>query len=176
MDNHYNPFGDLPEVPDIEKREKEELKRAAVGNAVCGCIIYALAIILAFTICAMLSSCQTTKFVPVERHTTDTVYQTRWAQDSIHVRDSIHVSVMGDTVRIDRWHTRWRDRRQTDTIYISKTDTVPRPYPVEVVREVERRMSWWQRTGMAVGNCMMMAGVAIIAIAMLRWFRGRRDD
>ena len=173
MDNHYNPFGDLPEVPDVEKREESKL--ADTAEAVCDRIVYVLIFIL--TICTLLfSSCSTTKFVPVERHTTDTVYQTRWAHDSIHVRDSIHVSVMGDTVRIDRWHTRWRDRLQTDTIYISKTDTVPRPYPVEVVREVERRLSWWQRTGMAVGNGMMMAGVTVIAIAMLRWFRGRRDD
>jgi hypothetical protein len=57
------------------------------------------------------------------------------------VHDSIHVREAGDTVRIERWHTRWRDRWRYDTIYISKTDSVLKHYQVEVVKEVPRERS-----------------------------------
>ena len=38
-----------------------------------------------------------------------------------------------------------------DTTYISKTDSVPTPYPVEVINEVEKPLTWWQQTKMHVG-------------------------
>ena len=105
---------------------------------VVGCIT---AVAVALLLCALLGSCTTTKYVPVVEHHTDTLIHTQHHRDSIYVHDSTYVRDQGDTVLIERWHTRWRDRWQHDTLYISKTDSVPKPYPVEVVKEVPRERS-----------------------------------
>ena len=101
----------------------------------------AVGVIIVIVACALLGGCTTTKYVPVVEHHTDTLIHTQHHRDSIYVHDSTYVSDKGDTVLIERWHTRWRDRWQHDTLYISKTDSVPKPYPVEVVKEVPRERS-----------------------------------
>lgn len=113
---------------------------------------YLLAIAIVVLLGWLLMGCTTTKYVPVVEHRTDTLLCYSSIRDSIYVRDSIHVREKGDTVLIERWHTRWRDRWQYDTLYISKTDSVPMPYPVEVVKEVEKPLTWWQQTRMHVGG------------------------
>lgn len=95
------------------------------------------AIILALLICALFGSCTTTKYVPVIEHKTDTVRQCLTLRDSIWLHDSISVKEKGDTVRIERWHTKYVSKEVHDTTYISKTDSVPVPY--EVVKEVPRK-------------------------------------
>ena len=95
-------------------------------------------------------------------HRTDTLLCYSSIRDSIYVHDSIHVREKGDTVKIERWHTRWRDRWRYDTIYISKTDSVPSPYPVEV--EVPAELTKWQRLRMGLGDAILL-GLAAMAIA-----------
>ncbi len=129
---------------------------------------YLLTITLAVLIGWMLMGCTTTKYVSVVDHRTDTLmcYSSIW--DSIYVHDSIHVHEKSDTVTIERWHTRWRDRWQHDTLYISKTDSVPQPYPVEVVKEVDKPLTWWQKTRMFVGG-MVIFGLIIFAAVKIFW-------
>lgn len=104
---------------------------------------------------SLLASCKThERIVTIETVRTDTTYITRHERDSIHVHDSIHVRERGDTVLIDRWHTQWRDRWRYDTIYISKTDSVPRPYPVEV--EVPAPLTWWQQARLHLANIVLL--------------------
>lgn len=103
-----------------------------------------------------LCSCRT-KYVPVESVRTEIEYRDRWRRDSIHVLDSIIVKDKGDTVFVDRWHTEYKDRKQTDTLFIERTDSVQVPYPVE------RDLSWWESVKQDVG------GVAIGVIVAL-WF------
>jgi hypothetical protein len=81
------------------------------------------------------------------------------------VRDSVHVRDKGDTIRIERWHIQYRDRWRTDTIYQSKTDSIPVPYPVEVIKEVPAELSWWQRLKMKVGG----AAIILCLLAFLIW-------
>lgn len=100
------------------------------------------------------TSCKQTEYVTVERIRTDTVKTVRNLRDSIYLHDSIRVTERGDTVTIERWHTRYRDRLLLDTIYESHTDSVPVPYPVEV--EVERELTWWQRGQMYAGDCLLL--------------------
>ena len=49
-------------------------------------------------------------------------------RDSIYLHDSIFVRIRADTVYLERWHTRWREREtvRTDTVTneIIRTDTV----------------------------------------------------
>jgi hypothetical protein len=102
---------------------------------------YLLAIVTALLLGLLLTGCTTTKYVPVVEHKTDTLLKYSSTRDSIYVHDSIHVHERGDTVLVERWHTRWRDRWHSDTVYRARIDSVPVPYPVEVKKEVPRERS-----------------------------------
>ena len=102
---------------------------------------------------AGLAGCKQTEYVPVVELRTDTLYKTNTQHDSIYVHDSIMVSQQGDTVRISEWHTRYVEREVHDTTYVSKTDTVPTPYPV--VKEVPAVLTWWQQTRIQIADIVL---------------------
>lgn len=124
------------------------------------------AIIVALLICALLGSCTTTKYVPVPEYHTDTVRISQNTHDSIYVHDSTYIKENGDTMLIERWHTQWRDRWRTDTIYQSKRDSIP--YPVEVTKEVPAELTWWQRTQMYAGDVLLLLLVGGVAVWVIR--------
>jgi hypothetical protein len=107
-----------------------------------------------------LCSCRT-KYVPVESVRTEIEYRDRWRRDSIHVLDSIIVKDKGDTVFVDRWHTEYKDRKQTDTLFIERTDSVQVPYPVE------RDLSWWESVKQDVGG--VAIGVIVALCFIIVW-------
>ena len=49
----------------------------------------------------------------------------RQYRDSVYVHDSVQVRIRADTVYMERWHTRWRDREtvRTDTVQVEKRTT-----------------------------------------------------
>ena len=57
---------------------------------------------------------------------------THFLRDSIHPHDSIFVRIRADTVYLEKWHTRYKDRlvTKTDTVTLTetKTETVEKPY------------------------------------------------
>lgn len=75
-------------------------------------------------------------------------------RDSVFVHDSVYVRIRADTVYMERWHTRWRDRLsvRTDTVtqYAIRTETVQ-------VRYVPRFYKW----------CAVAASAA--AVVLLLW-------
>ena len=107
-------------------------------------------VIVVMLLCALLGSCTTTKYVPVVEYHTDTLRLSSNIHDSIYVHDSTYTKENGDTVLIERWHTRWRDRWHSDTVYRARTDSVP--YPVEVIKEVPAELTWWQKVRLYVGG------------------------
>ena len=111
------------------------------------------AIIVALLICALFGSCTTTKYVPMPEYHTDTVHISHNTRDSIYVHDSTYIKEKGDTMLIERWHTQWRDRIVRDTIYQSKRDSIP--YPVEVIKEVPAKLTWWQQTRIHLANILL---------------------
>ena len=115
-----------------------------------------------------MGSCTTTKFVPVVEHRTDTLLKYSSTRDSIYVHDSVCVSERGDTVLIDRWHTQWRDRWHCDTVYRARTDSVPVPYPVEVVKEVAKPLTWWQQARMHVGGIVIFGLIIFVSAKIIR--------
>ena len=129
---------------------------------------YLLTIALAVLIVWLLTGCTTTKYVPVVEHRTDTLMKYSTVRDSIYLSDSIYVSdfVRDDTIykTIDRWHTRYVERTRTDTLYQSRTDSIPVPYPVE--KKVPAQLTWWQQTRLHLANIMlyMLAVVAVIYV------------
>lgn len=124
---------------------------------------------------SMCSSCRSIKYVPVETHTIDTLYQVKTERDSIFQRDSIYIrewaSPTGDTIYIDRtqWRDRWRDRWRVDTLYKSHTDTVQVPYPVE------KRLSVWQRFCIDYGMLTTGGTIALAMLLALRIFGNRKQ-
>lgn len=100
-----------------------------------------------------VTGCKTTTYVPVVEHHTDTIRVVQHNRDSIYLHDSTFVRefVQGDTVRIvtEMWHTKFRDRLKTDTIYRSRTDSVPVPYPV--VKEVKKPLTLIEKGLMGTG-------------------------
>jgi len=146
--NGYDPYKGMND---------EERIAAAILRIVYTC----LALLVAVLLCALFSGCTTTKYVTVPEYHTDTLRQVTVCHDSVMVHDSIHVSEKGDTVRIERWHTQYRDRWRTDTVYQSKTDSIP--YPVEVVKEVPAQLTWWQQTRLHLANIVLWL-LALLAV------------
>lgn len=121
-------------------------------------------LIIAFLL--LHASCTTTKYVPVVEHRTDTLRLSRNIRDSIYVHDSIHVREKGDTVIVERWHTRYREKLAHDTIYKSRVDSIPAPYPVE--KKVEKELTWWQQTRLHLANIVLW----LLGAAVMWWIGG----
>jgi hypothetical protein len=128
-------------------------------------VSYIVVILFGLLLCALFGSCKSVEYVPVIEHQTDTLIQTKVVKDSVYLKDSTHVSEKNDTVKIEHWHTEFLKKEVHDTVYISKTDSVPAPYPVEVVREVPAELTMWEQLKMKVG------GIAILLciFAFLLW-------
>lgn len=98
---------------------------------------------------------------------TDTAYVEKYVHDSVYVQDSVYIYEWqnGDTVRIvqDRWHTKWRERIVRDTAYIAQRDTVK----TVQVREVERKLSMWQKAQMWAGRLAMLSVVLSAAFVLI---------
>ena len=119
-------------------------------------------IIMALLLCAMFTSCSTTKYVQVPVVHNDTTVVTKHQRDSIWMHDSVLVSEKGDTVRIEKWHTKFVAKEVHDTLYRSKVDSIP--YPVEVIKEVPAELTWWQQARLHLANillCGLLVGVII---------------
>jgi hypothetical protein len=112
-----------------------------------------------------MAGCKTTKFVPVVEHHTDTLRVVQHHRDSIYLHDSTFVReyIQGDTVRVvtEMWHTKYRDRLKTDTIYRSRTDSVPVPYPV--VKEVKKPLT-------VIEKGLMGTGIAALTAILIFFF------
>jgi hypothetical protein len=137
---------------------------------------YLLAIVFAVLLGWLLMGCTTTKYVPIYRHTTDTVRITQHHRDSIYLSDSIYVSdfVRDDTVykTIDRWHTRYVERTRTDTVYQSRTDSIPMPYPA--IKEVPAELTWWQQARLHMANIVLiLLAVACVVCAVRLYLKNR---
>lgn len=124
-------------------------------------------LIYLFAAVALLTGCKTRERI-VEHVRTDTLIQLRHERDSIYLHDSTYVRERGDTLYIERWHTALRDRVRIDTVRVSHTDSVPVPYAVEVVKEVERPLTWWQTTRLWLANIMLVSFALCVIIALLK--------
>ena len=82
--------------------------------------------------------------MPPANTTSHTLTNTQ-RHDSTYRRDSIYIReyTRGDTVYLDRWRDRWRERiiTHTDTIYQDKEIVVHSP-PVKYVPRVVKGLAW----------------------------------
>ena len=152
--NGYDPYRGLS---DEERMKAGCLELAGIVGA----------IIVALLICALFGSCTTTQYVPVPEYHTDTVRISHNTHDSIYVHDSTYIKEKGDTVRIERWHTKYIEKQVHDTIYQSRTDSVPKPYPF--VKVVERELTTNQKGLMILGALALMAFIVWIIFKLKRF-------
>lgn len=140
-------------------RDREE-------NIKSGCAgVLFLMTLAAFAVLTMFSGCTTTRYVPVEtvKIRTDTLHHYTHNRDSVWLHDSVYVAMQGDTLRIEKWRTKYQYKFVTDTLWRSMTDSVR----VEVPYPVEKPLSWWQQTkmdfgGMAMGGLLIALCIAVI--------------
>lgn len=111
-----------------------------------GIVMRPLYLFLILLTAAILSGCRTVEYYPVETVRTDTIYVNRLSVDSVMVRDSIYIVERGDTVLEHRYHYIYKYRDRVDTLYMSKTDTISVPYPVE------KQLTKWQQTKVDYGG------------------------
>lgn len=91
--------------------------------------IYRVLAVLAFAaFCILvfsLASCGVTRTI-VKEGEVRTEWRDRYTErrDSVYLHDSVYIHSKGDTVYLERWHTRIRDRTLHDTLYLHKIDSV----------------------------------------------------
>ena len=120
-----------------------------------GAFFYIAALVVGMLICLLFGSCKSVEYVFVPQTHTDTLIVTKVQHDSIYINDSTVITEKGDTVTIEKWHTKYVEKQIHDTTYVSKTDTIPKPYPVE--KEVPAELTWWQQTRLHIANILMWA-------------------
>lgn len=86
--------------------------------------------VVIFAIGLLLTSCSPKVIYVPEVHT-DSIYITKHQKDSVWLHDSIMVTEKGDTIRVEKWHTKYIERQVHDTCFVTKTDSVAVPYPVK---------------------------------------------
>ena len=146
-----------------------------------------LAIIITCVLMAILSSCTTTKYVPV----TETRTEHHWHTDTVRERDSTHTERETIIREVDSaamakygiqmqanqraWLVLQREMEnrllelehmtaQRDTV----RDSIPVPYPV--VKMVEKPLSWWERLRLNISNVLLGVVVLVIIFFFIRRF------
>lgn len=100
--------------------------------------------------------CKTIEYVPVEKIVTKDNVIIKKEIDSVYIK--VKEVVGGDTVYRDSivYHYVFR----TDTIYSHSVDSIP--YPVEVVKEVERSLNKYEKTMIRLGWALIVLFVGIV--------------
>ena len=98
-----------------------------------------IAFILFLFLLLLLSSCRTasntTAIVPVHSATHDTIFLRKLKYDSIYIDRWQRIERKADTVFYDRVKTEFRYRLLSDTVYKTRTDTIPVVKQVPVVKK-----------------------------------------
>lgn len=111
---------------------------------------------------AMMVSCKQIEYVTVPEVHTDTLIINKVERDSVYLHDSISVKEKGDTVLIEKWHTKIKNVERHDTLYVSHTDSVPVPYEVVKEVKVEKELNWLQKTLMTIGGAILLGFIGYI--------------
>lgn len=134
-----------------------------------GVVLYMLIVFMVGLMLIALGACKSVKYVPVETIKYDSIYITQHQRDSIYLHDSIFHKEKGDTILIEKWHTKYIEKQVHDTLIQIERDTIPQPYPYEV--EVPAQLSWWQKTRMHIGEFTLIGMLCLAGyfVARKRW-------
>lgn len=132
-------------------------------------IAYIIFLIMVWTVVAfgLLTSCSTTRKSVEYIHHTDTLRQVEYVyktdsvlrSDSIWLHDSIFVSAKGDSVTIEKWHTKYVDKIR----YTTKTDTIVK-YVYKAKQDKQDKTIVKQKN---YKPYMIIAGILLVIIVIL---------
>ena len=111
-------------------------------------------------ICTLISliGCSTTKYVEVPIEKTKIEYKDRLSIDTVIQHDSTIITMLGDTVYLEKYKYIYKVKELRDTINITDTTTVTKP--IEVVKEINKLYTWQI-------VLMVLGGVSIIMLVYL---------
>ena len=180
--NPYNPYGYEPETPEMDNADMSEEERLhlMIKRAIIRVITILIGLAIGLVVCALMGSCTTTKYVPVtEQHT-----EHHWHTDSVKERDSIHTENTTIIREVDSaamakygiqmqnnqraWlvlqremENRLRELEHMTATHDTIRDSIP--YPVDVIKEVPAKLTWWQQTRIHLANILLYLA-AIVAV------------
>lgn len=108
----------------------------------------------------MLIGCSTIKYVPVESVHTDSIYISKVQVDSVYLHDSTIIRQVGDTIYHTEIKYKYKFKLLCDTFTDIQVDTITQ------VVEVDRPLSKWEQTKMALGG-VAIGGVIFAIIALI---------
>ena len=117
-------------------------------------------------ICTLISliGCTTTKYVEVPIEKTKIEYKDRLSIDTVIQHDSTIITMLGDTVYLEKYKYIYKVKELRDTINITDTTTVAKP--IEVVKEVNKLYTW-QIVLMVLGG----ASIIILVYLIIKKFK-----
>ncbi len=121
-------------------------------------------IITLIFLAAILYSCKSIQYVPVETTKRDTTYLSQTKIDSIYHRDSIYVERKGDTVYLSKYKYLYKYIEKHDTLWREKVDTIRVAYPVEA------RLTKWQKIKINIGEYLITAIALVIIWLCAKYF------
>ena len=170
--NGYDPYKGM--------NMKERMKTAFACM-----VVYFIFFAIAVAVCALLSGCTTTQYVPV----TETHTEHHWHTDTVKERDSTHTESKTVIRELDSeamarygiqmqanqraWLVLQREMEnrlrelehmsaQRDTV----RDSIPVPYPVE--KQVPAPLTWWQQARLYLADAVLVAIVLLLVFVMVR--------
>lgn len=180
--NGYDPYKGLS--------DKERIKAGYMQV-----VAYIVMLVVGLAICALFGSCTTTQYVPVtEQHT-----EHHWHTDSVKERDSVHTENTTIIREVDSaamakygiqmqnnqraWlvlqremEQRLRELEHMTATHDTIRDSVPKPYPVEVIKEVPTKLTWWQQTRIHLANILLylilIVGIIYVGKKHIKRLRG----
>lgn len=123
--------------------------------------IQLVGVVLAMVLLSAFYGCATPKIVTVTEVKTEEHTIIDYAHDTLIVRDSVYIRERGDTIFVNRWHTRDRVLEVCRVDSFVRVDSIP--YPVEVVREVRVRNAYDKFTARGFWILLILI-VAVVAI------------
>ena len=131
---------------------------------------------MTFLAILMLSGCRTktvTEYISVHDtlriHQTDTCYKvkTEYIHDTlrIEVEKIVTVNQGGDTIKLEVYKDRWRDRWnvKTDTVLKHTTDTIYRVVDSDHDKTTIKGPSWWDRHKWKLAAFALLCAVIVMA-------------
>ena len=131
-------------------------------------VVIVLILLLILLCCSCTKRVYETQYVEQPVYLHDTLRSTIYSHDTTIVKDSVYLSIKGDTIVREKYNTIERIKVAHDTImrFVEK--------PIEVVREknVEKqvevnRIYWWQKLLMWIGG-IGVVGLVIFIYSKLR--------
>ena len=143
-------------------------------------MMWLVAVWIIIMVCLAMCGCKHMEYVPVVQTNTEH----HWHTDSVKEKDSTYHEKTTTIMQLDSaamakygiqlkaaeraWLVKTEElQRQIERLEAmsfqrdSVNDSIPKPYPVEVIKEVPAELSWWQKLRLWIGNIGLLAILAV---------------